>query len=80
VFKLKLSGNVDRIFEEVANPDFRYELTVELSIQEIAELLGFMVSAKLLESADQQIKDGGSQTPARLLLEFMKAAEIANTR
>lgn len=75
---LKLSGSADKIFDEIARPNIRHQLTFEFSLEEIGELLGFIVSAELLEKADEQIKSGGSEIPARLLLEFIKAAEVIN--
>lgn len=75
---LHLSGDMDRIFDEAFNPgpqNVRYNFVVSMSIDQIRDLLGWMVESGALQREDQAIKEGKSHTPARLMLEFKTAVE-----
>lgn len=74
--QLRLSGNIDKIFEEVMKPSLAYNLTVSLTMEQITALLDWITKQELLPAADYQIRAGGSIVPAQLMLEFKKAVEV----
>ena len=73
--QLRLSGDIDKIFDEVFKPTVAYNLTVSLTMEHIYALLDWITRQELLTAADYQIKAGGSIVPAQLILEFVKAVE-----
>ena len=74
--QLRLSGNIDKIFEEVMKPSLAYNLTVSLTMEQIQALLDWISSQQLFAAANEQLKAGGSVVPAQLMLEFTKAVEV----
>lgn len=76
--QLCLSGDINRIFDEVMHPgpqNVRYNFVVSMSIEQISDLLGWMVESGALKREEQAIGEGKSKTPARLMLEFKTAVE-----
>jgi len=71
--RIVLSGNADRIFEELAAPEVKYDFTVTLTLAQIADLLGWVIKQELLQAAEAEIKGGGSIVPGQLVLEFTHA-------
>lgn len=73
--QLRLSGDIDKIFDEAFKPTIAYSLTVSLTMEQIMALLDWISSQKLPVAANEQLKEGGSVVPAQLMLEFVKAVE-----
>jgi hypothetical protein len=76
--QLCLSGDINRIFDEVMNPgpqNLRYNFVVSMSIDQIEDLLGWLVESGALKREGDAIGEGKSETPARLMLEFKTAVE-----
>lgn len=73
--QLRLSGDIDKIFDEVFKPTVAYNLTVSLTMEQIKALLGWITKQELLVAVSEQIKEGGSVVPAQLMLEFVKVVE-----
>lgn len=73
--QLRLSGDIDKIFDEVFKPTVAYNLTVSLTMEQIMALMDWISKQKLFEAANEQLNAGGSVVPAQLMLEFMKAVE-----
>lgn len=74
--QLRLSGDIDKIFEEVMKPSVAYNLTVSLTMEQIKALLDWITKQELFVSANEQLKAGGSVVPAQLMLEFIKAVGV----
>lgn len=73
--QIRLSGGIDKIFEEIANPTIAYNFVVSLTREQIRDLLDWMVKAELLSNANELIQSGGSEVPGQLMLEFIAAVE-----
>lgn len=73
--QLRLSGDIDKIFEEVFKPTVAYNLTVSLTMEQIEALLYWITKQELLVAANETLKAGGSVVPAQLMLEFTKAVK-----
>ena len=73
--QLRLSGDIDKIFDEVFKPTVAYNLTVSLTMEQITALLDWITKQELLTAANYQINAGGSVVPAQLMLEFVKSVE-----
>lgn len=73
--QLRLSGDIDKIFDEAFKPTIAYNLTVSLTMEQIMALMDWISKQKLFEAANEQLNAGGSVVPAQLMLEFMKAVE-----
>ena len=74
--QLRLSGDIDKIFDEVLKPTVAYNLTVSLTMEQVKTLLAWITQQELFVAANETIKAGGSVIPAQLLLEFIKAVEV----
>lgn len=72
--QLRLSGDIDRIFEEVMKPKVTYNFTVSLTLEQIADLLGY--AQDHLEEIGATVKAGGNVTTCQLILEFTKAINL----
>lgn len=73
--QLRLSGDIDKIFDEAFKPTIAYNLTVSLTMEQIMALLDWITKQELLAAANEQLKAGGSVVPAQLILEFVKSVE-----
>lgn len=73
--QLRLSGDINKIFNEVFKPSVAYNLTVSLTMEQIQALLDWITNQELLVAANEQLKAGGSVVPAQLMLEFVKTVE-----
>ena len=73
--QLQLSGNIDKIFDEVTNPTFRHQFVVSLSLEQIKDLLGWIVESGALARESEAIEAGKSRVPAQLMIEFKCAVE-----
>ena len=73
--QLRLSGDIDKIFDEAFKPTIAYNLTVSLTMEQIMALLDWITKQELLVAANEQLKEGGSVVPAQLILEFIKTVE-----
>lgn len=73
--QLRLSGDIDKIFDEAFKPTIAYNLTVSLTMEQIMALLDWITKQELLVAANEQLKEGGSVVPAQLIMEFIKTVE-----
>lgn len=77
---LQLSGDINKIFDEIHSPKISYEFTVVLSFKQIVPLVAFLADHDVLALAEQTIQGGGSVVPAQLILEFLKTIERMKDR
>lgn len=70
-----LSGDIDKIFDEVANPQVVYDFTVRLSQTRLTELLRWVGRDGFLKDMDAALKAGGDTTAFELVIEFIKIVE-----
>ena len=73
--QLRLSGDIDKIFDEAFKPTIAYNLTVSLTMEQIMALLDWITKQELLAAASERLKAGGGVVPAQLILEFVKSVE-----
>ncbi len=73
--QLRLSGDIDKIFDEAFKPTIAYNLTVSLTMEQIMALLDWITKQELPVAANEQLKAGGSVVPAQLMMEFVKVVE-----
>ena len=73
--QLRLSGDIDKIFDEAFKPTVAYNLTVSLTMEQIMALLDCITKQELSVAANEQLKAGGSVVPAQLMMEFVKVVE-----
>lgn len=74
--QLRLSGDIDKIFDEAFKPTVAYNLTVSLTVEQIQALLDWIIKQELLVAANETLKAGGSVVPAQLMLKFIKAVGV----
>jgi hypothetical protein len=80
---LHLSGDVNQILDEIRNPStdsIRYNFVVTMSLEQIQDMLCWLVESNAFQREDQAIKDGKSPTPVQLMLEFKNAVEVLLSR
>lgn len=73
---INLSGDIDKIIDEVMNPDVSFNFLLTLRFEQLSALLSFIADHDLLALAEQTIQKGGSAVPAQLMVEFVKAVEL----
>lgn len=73
--RIILSGDIDKIFDEMAQPKVTYDFTVSLSFGQINNLMKWMIDADLIPLAGAAIEKGENTAPAQLLVEFKNAVE-----